>query len=397
MRKLGRCVASILFFFLCIGEILAVLTNVTVDDNNGDPVTHAKVTYSPAGVWNFGPQCVACTAHPDPNQVYMRTWHDATYYPTEPDNITENIVSMSVPFNGSAIYVYCILTFTFDHPAGNSDMRFLIDNDIVGVFELPPNGSTTYDYHYPVYVNESIETGPHTFRLESGYNNTKSVVIFDYMVYSYDNGTTSPTASSIFPSQSPGQDGYSQEKHGLPRSLTTTIAAVVSAVGAMILVFATTLFLLRRRRRRTRAADGAATPEASAPVSSSPEGPGSRWLARYSDNGDPLQCMATTEQHSWLAQDPYPSSNPAHPNVSSAAPSSATYPHYSANSTGPLPATPTVRSKLLSTPITAPSSFTKAYSATAPSSFTDPFLPEDETASVSASLPPSYHESWYPD
>ncbi|KZT23803.1 hypothetical protein NEOLEDRAFT_1052665, partial [Neolentinus lepideus HHB14362 ss-1] len=162
----------------------ATLTNVTVDDTGGDPFTGAQVAYSPAGAWNTGGDCVGCTAHPDPSQMYMRTWHDATFVPASSGDSPSNIVSLSVPFYGGAIYVYCVLTFTYDHPAGNSDMQFWIDSDIVGQFELPANGSTDYEYNFPVYVNESIEAGLHTFRLETGHNNTKSLVLFDYLVYS---------------------------------------------------------------------------------------------------------------------------------------------------------------------------------------------------------------------
>lgn len=57
----------------------AKLINVTVDDQNGDPITSAHVQYSSLADWDFNPNCTDCRAMFDPNQAYMGTWHNASY------------------------------------------------------------------------------------------------------------------------------------------------------------------------------------------------------------------------------------------------------------------------------------------------------------------------------
>lgn len=53
--------------------------NVTVDDQNGDAVTGAKLVYSPDGVWQQGSTCSSCFARPDSSKVLDGTWHDTTH------------------------------------------------------------------------------------------------------------------------------------------------------------------------------------------------------------------------------------------------------------------------------------------------------------------------------
>ncbi|EPQ52293.1 hypothetical protein GLOTRDRAFT_132411 [Gloeophyllum trabeum ATCC 11539] len=178
-------------YALCnLSGTLSALVNTTIDDTYGDPLTGAQVSYAPESAWNAegpGTTCAGCTAHPAQASMYDLTWHDGTFSVTPgSDNDTGSILSLSVPFNGSVLYVFCALTFTYDHPAGNSDMQFFIDGARVGAFELAPNGSTAYTYQYPVYVNESIPVGQHVFSLESGHAGNKSLVIFDYLVYSHE-------------------------------------------------------------------------------------------------------------------------------------------------------------------------------------------------------------------
>lgn len=64
-------------------------------------------------------------------------------------------------------------------------MTFLIDGQPVGSFSQLPDGATNYDFNVPVYVNTSIPFGVHTFTLENGHvNDTKSLVLLDYIIYS---------------------------------------------------------------------------------------------------------------------------------------------------------------------------------------------------------------------
>ncbi|EPQ61026.1 hypothetical protein GLOTRDRAFT_90333 [Gloeophyllum trabeum ATCC 11539] len=350
----GWILTSLIFFLLFYPRgSLAALVNVTVDDTNGDLVTGVPVVYSPPQAWNIGQNCTGCTAKPDPAQVYMGTWHDATFVPTTSDSASEGIISLTVPFNGGAVYVYCILTFTFDHPAGNSDMLFWIDNDIVGTFELPANGSTVYDYHFPVYVNESIEAGPHTFRLETGHNNTKSTLLFDSLVYTHDDtsmgnstsgGGSRHNSSHVHGSPRPGQQ-LENAKHSLSKKFTIIIAVVSSLLGTVIVIGTVILFIILRRRRRQRSQQlsSPSTESSDSPTALlGKEGPGERWIARHSqDKALPpivtdthsLQSGSASAPHStaraeqqppWLSRDPYPSSNVGHSTVSPVSPATTT-------------------------------------------------------------------------
>ena len=89
---------SIIFHqYLLAGIAGAVLTNRTIDDQDGDKVTGFTPQYSPYGVWNQGNGCVTCAIHPDPGkrsmfnstcrppliiynrhiaQAFEGTWHD---------------------------------------------------------------------------------------------------------------------------------------------------------------------------------------------------------------------------------------------------------------------------------------------------------------------------------
>lgn len=55
------------------------ITNITIDDTNGDPTTGTQILYSPAGFWKLGPTCGNCTAQPDPTKAYEQTWRDTSY------------------------------------------------------------------------------------------------------------------------------------------------------------------------------------------------------------------------------------------------------------------------------------------------------------------------------
>lgn len=63
-------------------------------------------------------------------------------------------------------------------------MTFFIDGDVVGEFALEPTGSGTIDFNVPVYVNESMPDGVHTFTLQNGHlGGVQSLVLLDSIVY----------------------------------------------------------------------------------------------------------------------------------------------------------------------------------------------------------------------
>ncbi|TFK83223.1 hypothetical protein K466DRAFT_498881, partial [Polyporus arcularius HHB13444] len=158
------------------------LVNVTVDDTFGNSEENLQITYQPDGSWSQGVDCTNCEAHLDTTKVHSGTWHDTTYFS---DNPPSSPLSASLTFNGVAIYVYCIVTRASTDPFGNSDMTFYLDGDQVGTFVQPPNGDPTYQYSVPVYVNEAIPSGKHTFTLVNGRaGGQTALALLDYIVFS---------------------------------------------------------------------------------------------------------------------------------------------------------------------------------------------------------------------
>ncbi|KAJ4482152.1 hypothetical protein J3R30DRAFT_3257170, partial [Lentinula aciculospora] len=161
-----------------------VLNNITVDDSN------PSIRYSPLGAWNAldsAQNCSGCTAQPDASNMLFGTWHDGTFNPTSGSNNYPNTpLFANFTFNGSAVYVFCALAESTTHPDGNSDMAFYIDGQLVNSFVRPAPGINAYDYQFPVFSVSSLEPREHTLVLQNGYvNASKSLVLLDYIVYSY--------------------------------------------------------------------------------------------------------------------------------------------------------------------------------------------------------------------
>lgn len=74
----GRVAFYLHILFLV--TIRAALVNVTIDDTDGDSVTHQLPVYQPASPWG-GPSCVGCDIVPNPSLAFDGTWHAATYHP----------------------------------------------------------------------------------------------------------------------------------------------------------------------------------------------------------------------------------------------------------------------------------------------------------------------------
>ncbi|THU80173.1 hypothetical protein K435DRAFT_785537 [Dendrothele bispora CBS 962.96] len=191
---------SYLSFFLLISPALAVLVNRTIDDTIQDSSGNS-VQYSPnepgRRAWNVG-GCSQCAAKGlDTTQLFDKTWHDGTYNPDPGSNDFPNVpLNASFSFTGTAIYVFCAIAKTTTNPTGNSDMSFYIDDVLSGTFVKQAPGVQGYDYNVLVYKNESLSPGQHNFRLQNGHvNGTKSLVLLDKIVYTFDDGSDSSTAS----------------------------------------------------------------------------------------------------------------------------------------------------------------------------------------------------------
>ncbi|PSR83170.1 hypothetical protein PHLCEN_2v5819 [Hermanssonia centrifuga] len=207
---------SLLTAILFPPQAFTVLVNVTVDDAGTDPNTGSTFVYTPAGRWNYGPDCPGCTVQPDPSFIFDNSWHDATYNATFPGGSENETQVVSFSFEGSAIYVYGIIAHSAK-PSRNAGMFFFIDGEQVGSFiqtPLPADSTAdlTFTYNVPLYSTSSISNGQHTFALQNGQGQQPSLVLFDYIIYSHDDGTspqsptpflTSAEAPSSTPSVSP--------------------------------------------------------------------------------------------------------------------------------------------------------------------------------------------------
>ncbi|KAF5377227.1 hypothetical protein D9615_006346 [Tricholomella constricta] len=227
-QRLG--LLRIIFITLLVLQSQAALQNITIDDTVADPLSGQKIIYQPTGAWNSGADCIRCTARPDESEAFNGTWHDSTFNSLPGSNDYPNtVISASAAFNGTAVYVVCILARTTSGPTGNSDMTFLIDGDIVGTFVKPAPGTTGFDYNVTVYSNTSLAPGTHTITVQNGHvNGPKSLVILDRIVY-----------TTNIPGDQPSKTN------------TGAIAgAVVGSVVFSLAVVLLLLFLYRNRRRR---------------------------------------------------------------------------------------------------------------------------------------------------
>ncbi|KII86388.1 hypothetical protein PLICRDRAFT_56102 [Plicaturopsis crispa FD-325 SS-3] len=206
--------------------VVSRLVNTTIDDKFGDPDTGALVAYTPADAWNDGTNCTAW--YPDFTQTYQSSWHDGTFNTQSGSNNDVNMtISASVPFTGSAVYVYCIIFHDDQSPDGTTDMVFLLDGEPVGTYQRQPNGTRVYEYNVPVYANASIPSGSHNLSIESGRNSNKSLIMLDYITYSHEDIA-----------------------HTASRTTVAVIAGTAVPVCAVVIALGISLYIRRNRRRR---------------------------------------------------------------------------------------------------------------------------------------------------
>ncbi|KAH8086597.1 hypothetical protein BXZ70DRAFT_956127 [Cristinia sonorae] len=239
LRSYGFTTLLVGIFTLCVWlqtpPALAALVNVTVDDDGADAITQSRIVYTPPDIWNKGQDCQGCLAHPDSS--YLNTWHDGTFKPTTPNLL----LFASFQFEGSALYVYCILAPDEPRLLSASDMTFFIDDEQVGTFVQIPTQVTQYTRDVLVYSNTTLPYGKHTFMLQNGHKDSKvgTLTMLDYLVYTHDNGTS--TAPPFNPT-----DDKSNSK------LTIIIPAIACVITIGLVVAGIFWWRSRRSRRRRR-------------------------------------------------------------------------------------------------------------------------------------------------
>lgn len=251
---------------LCLTSLLSPvvpgLVNVTVDDQLGDRTTGLFPEYLPDdGTWHVGSpteECPTCKLQPstfDFSQVHEQTWHDATYSPPRTP------ATVTVHFNGSAVYVYNILPNTLFNTITFVNISFSIDGEDAGAFTRSPDPSSTILYNQLIYRNLTLNDGPHTLLMTAG-GDSKSLFLFDYLLYTTQgNDSTSssipistaqptPSSTASIPSGSPVH--VSPSLLSSPsRPVGATVGGVVGGI-VVLLGIAVLAFLLRRRSLRSR-------------------------------------------------------------------------------------------------------------------------------------------------
>ncbi|TFK93007.1 hypothetical protein K466DRAFT_168582 [Polyporus arcularius HHB13444] len=233
--------------------VYSALVNITVDDYYRDPLTNTSwVTYTPSASWklSLGTPCDNCTARPDASHVYYLTWHEGVY---DADGVPN--MDASLNFEGVAVYVYCIIPRSTSSPDGNVDMQFFLDGQEVGSYSRPPNGTDTYEYDVPVYVNKSLSAGNHVIELHNGkVGGNQSTVLLDYITYTRDTAVEPVPSNFTEPIWPPGSGGLSPQLHSAENANIIPIAigcsvGFIAAVIIAAIVWPRLSSLLKRRRR----------------------------------------------------------------------------------------------------------------------------------------------------
>ncbi|KAF8988778.1 hypothetical protein BDQ17DRAFT_1434880 [Cyathus striatus] len=136
-------------------------------------------------------------------------------------------------------------------------MTFYIDGENVGQFErIPP--ASDWEYNVLVYSNSSLAARSHQFTLTNGqygYGGQKSLILFDYLVYSFEidieSLTTSltQTSSTMSPISTPSTPPISQGES--PKRVRTEVVRVVIPVVGVIIICLITWYWVRHCRRRS--------------------------------------------------------------------------------------------------------------------------------------------------
>ncbi|KAJ6490239.1 hypothetical protein C8R47DRAFT_1123905 [Mycena vitilis] len=214
----------------------AVSTNITVDDTNST-------------VWNFvggwsavtpSTACPGCFAQPDPTQVFNSSWHDGS------------VVSGSVTFQGSAVYIYGVdMTAT-----SGTNISFNMNNPSTAGFHY--FGGTGTTYNVPFFSATKLDPSvQHTVSFIGQTSLTGAgAMLFDYAVITVDEqATASLSSSATLSTSSTSTPSPSSNATPAPTHKSKTGAIVGAVLGvALVMALLGGLFLFLRRRSRRRAA-----------------------------------------------------------------------------------------------------------------------------------------------
>ncbi|KAK0478159.1 hypothetical protein IW261DRAFT_1565144 [Armillaria novae-zelandiae] len=243
-----RLLLSLLSLALFFSSTLAVLVNVTVDDQNGDPETEDTVSYIPADVWAVSSSCDNCFPQVDLSKAWDNTWHVGKFI-----NGSAAVPLASYTFSGTAVYVNCILVPGAKHPAGRSDMTFFIDGVQAGTYSSEPDPSSPDSvYNVTVFAHENLPSSRHIIQIQSGHiGGSASLILLDSIIYSHndDDGSSTQSTPVAMPSLAPNSSAAAVETSSLPATRSKIIGGVLGTLGGALVIGLACYAYLRWRRK----------------------------------------------------------------------------------------------------------------------------------------------------
>ncbi|KAI0760662.1 hypothetical protein C8Q74DRAFT_1221242 [Fomes fomentarius] len=233
---------SVLLFTLFAEWGLAISVNRTIDDRYGDSVTGQLPQFMP-NPWSNEEQCQGCyrDASPDPKECHNGTWSYMTHY------AGDNGKYIKMQFTGTAVYAYHILGSPISNVPTN--LAFTLDGAPVGgeFLSVVTASDRGYQYNVPVYVNESLENIEHTFVIH--LVGPVSLGLFDYLVYTFDDGVSPSTPTSTNPTPTPTATAPSSVPHR-SRPIGAAIGGSVGGAVLILVIIATVVIRRRKHQRR---------------------------------------------------------------------------------------------------------------------------------------------------
>ena len=78
-----------------------------------------------------------------------------------------------------------------------TNITFALDGSLVGHYQHIPSNTTLFDYNIPVYTNGTLGNGEHQLVIQAaGPMQSPSLILFDYVVYTFDDTPTTPTLAA---------------------------------------------------------------------------------------------------------------------------------------------------------------------------------------------------------
>lgn len=170
-----RLLVLLLTFVSLFGSSLAGLRNITIDDSN----SNADIKFTPEDAWT-------------PGNSGNVSWHESHYDPKSDSNAP----IATLFFNGSAVYVYCIIVNgTF------SNMSFHIDATFVGrpFVQLSSTASATSEKQI-VFSNTDLSMNQqHSLVIQNGDPSAQSVsdLFLDSIIVTYQDEPTSNSKPQV--------------------------------------------------------------------------------------------------------------------------------------------------------------------------------------------------------